>query len=145
MVIFVLDASAILRFIDDEAGVETVSQAFQEVAVGQAGAIMSAIHYGEVIGISYRRGGQTRSDRIAIRLASLNIEVLPADATRSAKDAIVHVARRVPYADCFAVELAANLPMARLLTADFDFKPVEHEISIDFLPPKTTNPLVPHP
>jgi len=146
MVTFVLDASAILRFIDDEAGAEIVSEVFQKVAAGQAHVVMSAVHYGEVVGISYRRGGQLRAGRIAARLASLKIEVHSADATRAARSAIVHVTRKMPYADCFAAELTADLPSARLLTADFDFKPVEHEISIEFLPTKTKNPAIsPHP
>jgi uncharacterized protein with PIN domain len=143
MVNFVLDASAVLRFIDDEAGAEIVAGAFQEVAAGQARALFSAIHYGEVIGISYKRGGQARADAIAARLANLKIEVIPADATRAAGSAIIHVTRKIPYAHCFAVELTAHLPTARLLTADFDFKPVEHEISIEFLPTKTKSPTAP--
>lgn len=136
MVTFVLDASAILRFIDNEIGVERVSQTFQAAILGNAQVVMSAIHYGEVIGVSYQRGGQPLVERTAAQLVQLNIQTVPVDQERAAKSAVIHVSRKIPYADSFAVELASDSPDHILITADFDFKPAESDIAIEFLPPK---------
>ena len=137
MVTYVLDASAVLRFIDQEAGVERLSQIFQEALLGQAWVVMPAVHYGEVIGISFKRGGESLAARAAERLQDLRVEVVSADAARSAKSAIIHTVHKIPYADSFAVELATDSVEYRLITADFDFIPAEQLISIEFLPKKS--------
>ena len=136
MVTFVLDASAILRFIDNEIGVERVSEVFQAAVAGQAQVVLSAIHYGEVIGVSQKRGGPLLVESTAAQLAELKIQTVPVDQTRAAKSAIIHVSRKIPYADSFAAELASDSPDHILITADFDFKPAENDIAIEFLPPK---------
>ena len=136
MVTFVLDASAILRFIDNEIGVERVSQTFQAAILGNAQVVISAIHYGEVIGVSYRRGGQPLAEKTAAQLAELNIQTIPVDQARAAKSAVIHISRKIPYADSFAAELTSDSPDHILITADFDFKPAENDIAIEFLPPK---------
>jgi PIN domain nuclease of toxin-antitoxin system len=136
MVTVVLDASALLRFLDDEAGAERIPELFQAHAASEARILLSAIHYGEVIGLSYKRGGQSRVDRIDARLKSPKIEIVAADGTRAALSGIIHVIRRIPYADSFGVQLAGDSPQHRLITADFDFVPAEQDITIEFLPAK---------
>jgi uncharacterized protein with PIN domain len=136
MVTFVLDASAILRFIDNEIGAERVSQTFQAAIERNAQVVISAIHYGEVIGVSYQRGGQSLVEKTAAQLARLNIQTIPVDQARAARSAIIHVSRKIPYADAFGAELASDSARHILITADFDFKPAEDDIAIEFLPPK---------
>jgi PIN domain nuclease of toxin-antitoxin system len=138
MVSFILDASAVLRFIDREAGAERVSEVFQAALAGRAVAIMSAIHYGEVIGVSYRRGGSSLVQATAARLAELEIQVVSVDQTQAGRAAVIHVSRKIPYADSFAVELASQSPDHILITADFDFKLAEQDVTIEFLPRKST-------
>jgi predicted nucleic acid-binding protein len=137
VVTYVLDASAVLRFIDHEAGVERLSQIFEEVLSGQALVVLPAVHYGEVIGISFKRGGESLAARTAERLRDLEVEIIPADAARSAKSAIIHTVHKIPYADSFAVELATDSAEHRLITADFDFIPAQQLFSIEFLPRKS--------
>lgn len=138
---FVLDASAVLRYIDNEAGELRVVEIFEKVLLGQAHVVMSAVNYGEVIGIAHKRGGQTNTDRTAARLSRLGIQVVPADQVRSERSAILHITHGIPYADSFAAELAGS-PNHVLVTSDFDFKPVEQEISIEFLPKKPDGSLL---
>jgi uncharacterized protein with PIN domain len=136
MVTFVLDASAVLRFIDHEAGAERVSETFQAALAGRAQVVMSVIHYGKVIGVSHRRGGSSLVQSIAAQLSELAIQVVPADHARAARTAIIHVSRRIPYADSFGVELASDSPDHVLVTADFDVLPATNDIAIEFLPTK---------
>ena len=136
MVTFVLEASSILRFLDDEAGAERVSEVLQLHAAGKARCIMSATHFGEVIGRSFKRKGQPGAERIASRLNALMIEIVSATAEHASRSGIIHVTKKIPYVDSFAVDLASESPSHVLITADFDFKPVEHDIKIEFLPPK---------
>ena len=145
MVVFVLDASAMLRFVDDEAGAERVSEAFQIHAAGRAQIVMSAIQWGEVAGVFYKRYGLPGVDRIVRRLRALHVEVIPVSADRAERSAVIKATRRIPYADSFAVELASETPQHVLITAHFDYKPAEQDIAIEFLPPKSkpSSPLAP--
>lgn len=136
MTTYILDASAILRFFDQEAGVVRLSEIFKDVALGRAAAAVSAINYGEVIGIAYKRGGSRRFNQVIAEINELKIQIIPVDADRSARSAIIHADLRIPYADCFAIELAST-PDHVLLTADFDFKPAAQDIAIEFLPAKS--------
>jgi hypothetical protein len=43
------------------------------------------------------------------------------------------------------IELASDTPDHRLIAADFDFKPAEQDIAIEFLPPKPKPDRAPHP
>jgi len=46
MVTYALDASAILRFLDGEAGSERVAEIIKDCLVGRHKAVVSAIHWG---------------------------------------------------------------------------------------------------
>jgi len=135
-VTYVLDASALLRFIDDEAGAQRVSEVIQSHTQGRDRVVMSALHWGEVIGVFYKRRGQPGADRISARLQALQIEPIAASPDRAARSAVIKATRKIPYVDSFAVGLAGDSSRHRLITADFDFKPAEHDISIEFLPTK---------
>jgi uncharacterized protein with PIN domain len=65
MVIYVLDTSALLRFVDDEAGAERVADTFREQADGAAKVLMCAVHWGEVAhGILKRHGAAALDDSL---------------------------------------------------------------------------------
>jgi predicted nucleic acid-binding protein len=128
-----------LRFLDDEAGVERVSHIFQDRAAKRARVVMSAVHYGEVIGLSYKRNGLLGAGRIAARFDELQVQVVDATPARASHSAMTRVDRKIPYADCFGIDLALDSPQHILITADFDFKPAERDIRIEFLPAKSVS------
>jgi hypothetical protein len=66
----------------------------------------------------------------------LQIEPVSATAERATRSAIIKVSRSIPYADAFGAELASDSTRHILITADFDFRPAEDDIAIEFLPPK---------
>lgn len=135
---YVLDASAILRFLDGEAGSDRVAEILKSHAAGRDDAVIPALHWGEAVGVIYKRqmqgpaGWQTAWDR----LHALKIEAVPATVDRAIRSALTHVTLKIPYVDSFAVELASQ-PNHVLVTADFDFKPAANIISIEFLPTKS--------
>jgi hypothetical protein len=50
--------------------------------------------------------------------------------------ALVKLKRNVPYVDAFGVELTADSGDRVFLTADFDFKAANRDVTIEFLPAK---------
>jgi PIN domain nuclease of toxin-antitoxin system len=138
MTTYVLDASAILRFGDKEAGFDRVRDLFIDAAQGKADLLLSAVNWGEIVGALYKRAGglSALTNNLAANLAALPLTIVPADKDRAASAAIFKYNFKVPLVDAFAGSLALH-ENATLVTADYDFKSVPSgTIKIEFLPAK---------
>jgi predicted nucleic acid-binding protein len=136
MVTYVLDASAVLRYLDDEAGADRVAAIIKSHLSGSCEVAISALHWGEVAGIVHKIHGKDAMDLALARLNVFGFQIVPANADRAVRAALVKLKKNIPYVDSFGVELAADLPDAVLVTADFDHKPAHREVKIEFLPVK---------
>jgi predicted nucleic acid-binding protein len=136
MVVFVLDTSALFRFVDKEAGTDRIAEIFAAKEAGKAKVLMSAVHWGEVVHILYRRYGLNGADKPLAEFRVLAIEVIPATEQRAERTAAIRHRYKIPYADAFGVELASDSAHHCLVTADFDVKPAAQDIFIEFLPIK---------
>ncbi len=136
MVTYALDASAILRYLDGEAGADRVSEIIKGHIAGTNEVVVSAIHWGEVAGKVFQRYGSQTLDAVLSRLLSFGFEIVPVTADRAVKSAIIKVEKKIPYADAFGVDLAGDSPEHVFVTADFDVKPAEQDVRIEFLPRK---------
>jgi len=136
MVTYVLDSSAILRYLNDEAGAIRVAEIIKSHLAGQVEIVIAAPHWGEVAGITCKVHGQDAMDLALSRLMTFGMQVVPVDADRAVAAAMVKLKKRIPYVDAFGVELAAESRDRVLVTADFDFKAASNDVKIEFLPEK---------
>ena len=136
MTAYVLDSSALLRYIDDEAGGDRVVEILAACVAGQAEVRISAVQWGEVAGNLRRRLGASQEARIMSSLLPTECEIVPARGERAIRAAGIKVDRKVAYADAFALELAMSSSSHILMTADYDFKDVADLANIEFLPVK---------
>ncbi len=133
---FVLDASAVLRYLDNEAGAARVEEIFVAARAGTAFVYISAVNWGEVAGkLASRRGRKTATEILPLIL-NFGLIVVPVDASRAERAGLLKVHYQMPYADAFGVELASDSAEHVLVTADFDVKPAENDIRIEFLSKK---------
>jgi predicted nucleic acid-binding protein len=136
MVTYILDSSAILRYLDDQPGAARVSDIIKSHLAGRCEAIISALHWGEVAGITCKFHGRQAMDLALSRLHAFGLAIVSADADRAVRASLVNLKRGIPYVDAFGVELAADSGERVLVTADFDFKPASRDVTIEFLPAK---------
>ncbi len=136
MVTFALDASALLRYLDDEAGSVRVAEIIKSHLGGNCKAIISAVHWGEIAGVTCKVHGRAGMDLAMSRLETFGLEIVPATAERAVRAALIKLKRSIPYVDAFGAELAADSADHVLVTADFDLKPAHRDVKIEFLPPK---------
>jgi predicted nucleic acid-binding protein len=134
--VFVLDSSAVLRYLDREPGAERVKEIFRAHAVALAEIRISAIQWGEIAAVRRRQSGATEQERVLQSLTKLGIQIMEISADRVVRAAEIRVDRKLAHADAFAVELTLDSPDHVLVTADYDFKAVEELIRIEFLPAK---------
>jgi predicted nucleic acid-binding protein len=131
-----MDASAVLRFVDKEAGAERVRAVYRACAGGEAEAFISAVQWGEIAAVQRKRFGAQEQERTLQSLLQIDLRVVSASAERAVRAAEIKEDRKIAYADAFAIELAMDSPDHVLVTADYDFKAVEDLARIEFLPAK---------
>lgn len=136
MTVFVLDSSAVLRYLDKEAGGDRVREIILACAGESASMNLSAVQWGEIASTWRKRYGSQEQDRILAGLMNLNLGIVPTSADRAVRAAAIRIDRKLGYAEAFAVDLALDSPEHVLVTADYDFKAVEDLIQIEFLPVK---------
>jgi PIN domain nuclease of toxin-antitoxin system len=136
MVTYVLDSSAILRYLDDEAGAARVAEIIKSHLAGRCETIISALHWGEVAGITCKTHGSRAMELVLSRLSAFGFQIVAADAERAVRASLIKLKREIPYVDAFGVELAADSSDRVFVTADFDFKPATRDATIEFLPKK---------
>ena len=64
MVTFALDAGAILRYLDGEAGSARVAEIIKGHLAGRHRAVVSAIHWGEVAGVTRKVHGRASAEAV---------------------------------------------------------------------------------
>jgi predicted nucleic acid-binding protein len=136
MVRYVLDSSAILRYLDGEVGSDRVAEIIKDHMAGRCEAVICSLHWGEIAGITCKTHGRDAMELVLSRLSAFGFELVPADAERAVRAALIKVKRQIPYVDAFGVELAAESADRVFVTADFDFKRASRDVKIEFLPEK---------
>jgi predicted nucleic acid-binding protein len=136
MVRYVLDSSAILRYLDGEVGSDRVAEIIKDHLAGRCEAAICSVHWGEIAGQICKRRGSPAMVLVLSRLSAFGFEVVPADADRAVRAALIKLKRQIPYVDAFGVELAAEARDRVFVTADYDFKPASRDVKIEFLPAK---------
>ena len=136
MIVYVLDSSALIRFLDREAGWDQVKSVLKDCVEGRAEACISAVQWGEVAGNLRKRFGASGEARILSGVLPSEARIVPASAERAVHAAEIRIDRKLSYADGFAVDLAMDSPDHVLVTADYGFKPVSDLARIEFLPVK---------
>jgi predicted nucleic acid-binding protein len=136
VIVFVLDASAVLRFIGKEAGWERIAAILTAQMDQTAEIAISAVQWGEIAGAVRKKLGASAQDRVMRSLAQFQPRIVAATGERAVQAAAIKVDRKIAYADAFALDLAMDSPDHVLVTADYGFKAVTGLARIEFLPAK---------
>ena len=129
---YVLDASALLGWLQGKPDAVKVKEILQEAMRDRAVVLMSAVNYGEAYGTVLRLYGQDRAQATMTVVQPLPIEIVEADAQRCCHAAEIKVRHKLYYADSFAAELALE-HKATLVTSDSDFRRMGHGFPILWL------------
>lgn len=129
---FVLDAFALLAYLNDEPGAERVEQVLQQAGKAKCRLLASIINLGELLYIIERRGGPAKAQDALALIQQLPIEILPADEQAVFAAAHIKAGHALSYADAFVVAAAVR-ENALILTGDPEFKAVEMIVTIEWL------------
>jgi predicted nucleic acid-binding protein len=128
----VLDASAMLALLFDEAGAEMMEELFHKASDADKPAFISAVNWAEVLYVIERKRGQAGLDTARQFESTMPLETVPVDRELAEAAAALKVKYDLGLADAFAAALAIH-KKAELVAADKEFAAVEKEIRINWL------------
>ena len=129
---FVLDASALLGFLQDKPSAARVGALLKESVQGGAEILMSAVNFGEVYGVVLRERGPDAAQTAMGAVRPLPIRLIDATPERCLHAAQVKTKYRLYYVDSFAAALALE-HKATLVTSDSDFRKLGHGFAVLWL------------
>ena len=131
---FVLDANALFGFFEGRRLVaEKVRHLLGEALRHDQPLLMSAVNWGEVFSIAWRRHGEAIARDVEAKLQELPIAVIAVDRERASRSGALKEKHSLGYADAFAAELAIEQG-AWLVTDDPEFSKVGKALSVYPLP-----------
>lgn len=130
---FVLDAWAVLAFLQDEApAAGRVQAVLDQAATGTVRLAMSVVNLGEVYYTVGRAKGREAARETLADLQQLPIDLVDADRGRAMAAAELKMAHALSYADAFAASTALELG-GRVLTGDPELLGLEEVVPLDRL------------
>jgi predicted nucleic acid-binding protein len=131
---YVLDANALTAFFENRRiAAEKVRHMLVEALRHEEPLLMSAVNWGEVFYVAWRRHGEAKAREAEATLQEMPIAVIVADRERATRAGALKQRHGLGYADAFAAELAMERG-AWLVTADPEFSKVGKGLSVYSLP-----------
>jgi len=129
---YVLDANAILDYVQDGPGAATMERVLREAFRRDATLMISVINLGEVFYWLWRNKGEQRARQTIDDLSLLPLQIIPVDLPQALKSGELKALHNIPYADGIAAALAVA-QNATLVTSDRDFEKLGRRIPILWL------------
>jgi len=129
---YVLDANAVLEFVEGGAGAARVNEILREAFHQQNSAMVSVLNLGEVYNVLYQRRGEDKARRTLADLSQLPLELVPVDLPQALKAGEIKAMHKIPFVDCVAAALAESR-RALLVTSDRDFEKLGRRVQILWL------------
>ncbi|MBM4031507.1 MAG: type II toxin-antitoxin system VapC family toxin [Planctomycetes bacterium] len=128
----VLDAHAVLVYLQGEPARETVRDLLALATQEGTMLLLTSVNAGEVFYRTVKRHGAGKLAEVEAHMALLPIELVPVDLALAREAALLKATKKMSYADCFAAALA-KMRGGRVVTGDPEFREVEAEIPILWL------------
>jgi predicted nucleic acid-binding protein len=132
MKVYVLDASALIRYLSNGSGEEKVHALLQRAAKSEVRVLISVINWGEAL-YSLAKVAGLGNAAADLKAMGAFVESVAADETLAKAAAIVRLHYKLGYADWFAAALAMGMD-ATLVSSDPDFAKLGKNLKVLALP-----------
>ena len=125
----VLDSYAVLAFLFEENGHETVLDLFEKAVEADKKLLIASPNWAEIRYMVERKVGAAKWAEVRAKLLGLPVDIIDADQSLAEAAGEIKAARKMSLADCFAAALAKQ-KKAEIYTGDPEFKAMESELKI---------------
>ncbi len=129
---YVFDSYAVLCYLQDEPGADTVYRLLMEADNNQSQLIMTWVNAGEVYYRIWREYGKQDAEKALSLLMSWPIDFLAGDEHLTLAAAAVKAEHRLSYADAFAIAAAQRISSA-IVTGDPEILQAKARLGFDLL------------
>jgi predicted nucleic acid-binding protein len=126
---YVLDASAVLDFLENGVGGTRVERILNAAHKRENTVSMSVMNWGEVYYNAWQHHGQEAARTALARFSRLPIEIVPVDQEHALKAGEIKALHGLSFVDCVAAALA-ELRHSILVTADRDFQKLGRRVQV---------------
>jgi predicted nucleic acid-binding protein len=130
---YVLDANAVLDYVQDGPGAGTVEHLLRDALRSNAALMISVVNLGEVFYWLWRSKGEQKARQTINDLALLPVQMIPVDLALALKAGELKALHKIPYVDGIAAALAVA-QNAALVTSDRDFEKLGRRLDVLWLP-----------
>jgi len=131
----VFDSWALIAFLEDEPAAVEIESLIADAHESDSALWVTSVNLGEVWYNAARAHSESEADRAVAEILRLGFRVVDADWELARQAAQFKAKGKLAYADCFAAALAQK-HHADLITGDPEFKPLQNQIKIHWLPQK---------
>lgn len=128
----VLDAHALMAFLEKETGYQKVQDHFISALEKDEPLLITSVNLGEVYSIVLRECGKEKADEIEKIIRTLPIKIVEVNWYLAKQAARLKAFFKLSYADCFTAALAKT-QHGEVVTGNRKFRAVEGEIRIAWL------------
>jgi len=128
----VLDAYALMAYLEGEPGAETIRNLLLQSLRGEMHLVVTTINLGEVYYNIARTNSLEIADRLVGKLIDLPIEIASVDGELALQAARLKAETPIAFADCFAAALA-QLRECTVVTGDKEFQRLESKVRVEWL------------
>lgn len=125
----VLDSHALMLFLEEEKGHETLEKIFFSAIEKDEPLLMTSVNYGEILAVVLRECSKEKGDELELTIRNLPIRITDVDAGLSREAAKIRAEKKLSSANSFAAALTKSR-RGELITGDKEFKSVESDIRI---------------
>jgi len=133
----VLDAYALIAFLEDEPGADEVRNLLLRAEEGNVKLAMTVVNLGEVWYAIARADSPELADHFIQEIRGMAIEIIDADWLLTHQAAIFKAKGKIAYADCFAAALA-KMRRGEIVTGAEEFKRLAEDVQITWLTPSNS-------
>lgn len=130
---YVLDASALLDFLESGPGIRKVEELLEAALRQRTTVFVSVMNLGEVFYWLWQRRSEETARQVVSTLSRLPIQIVSVDLPQALKAGETKALHKIPYVDCIAAALALH-HQATLVTADRDFEKLGRHFPVLWLP-----------
>ena len=135
--VFVLDTSALLAFVQNEAGAERVEQILKSARERECAAYISFISLAELYYISWQEAGRSAALELIVHVKALPLSVVESAERLTLMAGSIKANHRLSLADAFIAATASQVG-GILVHKDPELEQVKGSISTEKLPYKTS-------
>ncbi|MBZ5566594.1 MAG: type II toxin-antitoxin system VapC family toxin [Acidobacteriia bacterium] len=126
---YMLDASAVIAFLEDRGGAEVVEDLLGKAASSQQFLQVSVVNWGEIYSAICRVTGREAANRKIEELEQLPIELVDVDSAVTKLAAELSAQYKLPYLSCIGAA-TAKTHKATFVTAEKEFESVGNDLKL---------------